>query len=303
METLIGLLFWGGIAYYLYMKFFQNKGTRTHIEDSFVYKNNRAGFSPKTEAQKIIEAKEIASNVKTHRGLEGLQDKIDTLGEKMDDYHFDENERMYNKTEEKQSIMEMALEYAGSNPYRYYYGAEPDTDTPLRELGVIGKTISVKKYNELDEELRGKFDVITLEDAESVEEANEYAVGDILIEGDELKDLKAFRQIIESDETDEEKEKKFNKLVSKSEYLIDELYLDENEEESLYDQYKYIQIMDAKIVKLYPLPCANFFVNHGYEDIEKISTLSDEEIRSMEGIGPKRLSEIRGYLNGIKTSK
>lgn len=303
MESLIGLLFFGGIIYYFFAKFTAGGDVGVVSDEDYTYEEKGSSFIPKSDYIRDIEAKEIAKSVKTHRGLEGLQNKINALSDKMDEYHFNEKELMYEKTEEKQSIMEMALDYAYVNPYRYYYEVDPDVDTTLLELNMIGKTISVKKYNELDEFTRAKYSPISLEEVENVEEANEIAKDNVLVEEDEFKDLFNYRKIIESDETEEDKEKKFNKLVSKSEFLMDELYLDEDEGGSLYDQYKYIKIMDGKIKKLEPLPHANFFVNNGYEGIEIISALSDEEIRSIEGIGSKRLSEIRKYLDGIKTFK
>lgn len=299
MESLIGLLFWGGVAYYVYRKLF----VKEKRKDSSANKKQGSKAKEQTFEDKGNEAEEIAKKVKTHKGLEALQEKIYTLEEKMDDYQFNDNERMYEKTEEKHSIMEMALEYANENPYRYYYCEDPDVDTPIAELKMIGKSISVQKYKTLDAELRGNFWHVSLEEAESLEEADEIVEDNMSVEKDELNDLMAFRKIIESDETEEGKEKKFNKLVSKSVYLMVELDLDKDENISLYEQYKDIQSINEKIQKLDPLPYANFFVDNGYENIEKISALSDEEIRNMEGIGSKRLSEIREYLNGIKILK
>ena len=303
MENVIGFLFWSGVVYYLYIKFIGGTKKNVEVEDPFVYKNEISRFIPKSDYLREIEAKEIANSVKTHRGLEGLQNKIDALGDKMDDYHFNEKELMYEKTEEKQQIIEMALDYAYGNPYRYYYEVEPDIDTPLVEIKMIGKTISVQKYHELDEELRKNYNHISLEEAEDVEEANELVKDNFLMEEVDFKDLVKYRKLIESDETEIEKEKKFNNLISKSEYLMDELGLDMHEDGSLYDQYKYIQIVNQKIKKLYPLPYASFFVDNGYEEIGNIITMSDDEIRGMYGIGPKSLFEIRGYLDEIKALK
>lgn len=300
METLIGLLFWGGIGYYVFNKLVGKKNTIRSVEEPSVYKNEDSRFIPKTMEQQEIEAKEIAKSVKTHRGLEGLQNKIDALSDKMDEYHFKENDLMYEKTEEKQRIMESALEYAGTNPYRYYYAEDPDIDTPLVELKMIGKTISVQKYNELDEMIRDNFDVIYLEDADNIDEANEYAEDNIYLDRDDFKDLLSYRKIIESDETDEGKEKKFNTLVKKSDYLVEELELDPDDSLSLYEQYRQMLIMYEKIDKLFPLPYAEIFIANGYEFIEEIINLSDQEILGINNIGPKRLSEVKEYLKNLK---
>ncbi len=296
MEALVGLLFWGGVAYYIYIKFTNGDKTSIKVEDSFVYKNESSGFTPKSDVLREIEAKEIAKSIKTHRGLEGLQNKIDALGDKMEDYHFNEKELMYEKTEEKQTIMEMALNYAGSNPYRYYYCEDPTVDTTLTELKMIGKSISVQKYNELDEKIRNVFDVISLEEAENVEEANELAKDNVLSEEEEFRDLISYRKIIESNETDKEKEKKFNRLVKKSEYLMDELDLDPEDDLSPYEQYLEDEILGEKIGALYPMPHAWVLVQNGVETIEDVRALSNEELLALSDIGSKRLLDIRKYL-------
>ncbi len=296
MEALVGLLFCGGVAYYIYIKYTNRDMTNIEVEDSFVYEDEGSGFAPKSDALREIEAKEIAKNIKTHRGLEGLQNKIDALGDKMDEYHFSEKELMYEKTEEKQTIMEMALGYAGSNPYRYYYCEDLTIDTTLAELKMIGKSISVQKYNELNEEIRNVFDVICLEDAENAEEANELAKDYVLSEEEDFRDLVSYRKIIESNETDREKEKKFNRLVKKSEYLMDELGIDPEDDLSPYKQYLEEKILGEKISVLYPMPHARVLVKNGVKTIEDVRALSDEELLALSDIGPKRLLEIRQYL-------
>ncbi len=292
----------GGVAYYVYMKFTKSKDVETELYEETIFVEQSSGFISKSNEVKDLEARNIAKSVKTHRGLEGLQNKIDALGDKMDDYHYNDKELMYEKAEEKQSIMGMALEYAQTNPYRYYYVEDLTVDTPLSVLKILGKTISVQKYNELDEKDRNKYYVVTLEEAENINDAEDIAKDDSLIEDEYLKDIIDYRKIIESNETDEEKEKKFNKLVIKSDYLMDELYLDETDNISLYEQYKHIQITNEKINKLYPLPYANFFINNGYETIEVIASMTNNEILGMDGVGKKKLSEIRNYLDTCKNN-
>ena len=297
MENFIGIIAWGSIAYYIYLKLFAKKKKETAVTDIFNYENQKKSFRPKTDREKNTEAHEIAKGIKTHKGIDGLQNKIDALSDKMDEYHYNDKETMYDKTKEKQEIMERALEYAYSNPYRYYYCGDVDIDTPLKEIKLIGKTISVQKYNELDQFNQRSYSQISLDEAENIEDANEIAKDDSILDRDEIDILIKFRKIIESDETEDEKEKKFNKLVSKSEYLIEQLELDEYQDGSLYQQYKQIQIKHQKIKKLGGLPFANIFIDNGYENIDEIITLSDDKIKSMYGIGPKSLVEIRRHIN------
>lgn len=297
METLISLFVWGVIGYFIYTKFFN----RQIEKEKTSYNNKPSGFISKSTEQKDMEAREVADSIKTHKGIEGLENRIDALSDKMDDYHFDENDLMYEKTQEKQEILKLALVYAGENPYRYYYCLETDVDTPLEELKLVGKTISRQKYNELSNEQREFYDAITLEETDSVEEANEYAK-DMMLEDDEMKDLKSYRKIMESDLNDKEREEAFNKLVSKSDYLMENLYLEVDEDMSLYKQYLRNEEKSKKREKLGDLPYAYTFIDNGYETIEEISSLSDKDILSMYGIGKKSLEEIRVYLNSLKSA-
>lgn len=302
METLIGLVFWSAIGYFIYTKVFnkQNGNEKTSYDNRPTKYNNKSSrFISKTEELKDVEAREIANGIKTHKGIEGLENRIDTQDLKMIDY--EENSLMYEKAREKLEILELALSYAWENPYRYVYDVTPDVDTTLEELKMVGKTISRQQYNELSEDEREYYDVITLAEADSIEEANEYAK-DYLIEDDEMKDLISFRKIIESDLNDQVKEEAFNKLVSRSDYLMENLYLEVDENMSLYKQYLRNEEKDVKVSKLGDLPYAYDFVDNGYETIEEISSLSDKDILSMYGIGKKRLEEIREYLNSLKSA-
>jgi len=302
MENIIWLAIIFGVGYLYYIK---NKETIAEARKKELKKmygssqNNERTLSSRENEDIGAEAKKIADNIKTHRGLEGLQDKIDAAQDKLDDYHHDDNETMYAKTERKIEILDKALEYAYDSPYRYYYDAIPDVDTPLQEFKLIGKTISVQKFHELESSDRDKYDVISLSDVDNLEEANEYAKDNISLDKDELKDLIKFRTIIESQASEEEKENKLEMLFKKSEYLLGELDLDAEENVSLYEQYRQTEVMTEKLSKLYPLPYADYFIEEGIEDMEIIKDFTDEEILAVNGIGKTRLMEIRSYLDSI----
>ncbi|CAA6799990.1 MAG: Unknown protein [uncultured Sulfurovum sp.] len=302
MESIIWLVIIFGAGYLYHIK---NKETvaeaRTkELKKMYGSSQNYESTLKNRENQDVdAEAKKIADNIKTHRGLEGLQDKIDAAQDKLDDYHYDDNETMYARTERKMEILEKALDYAEANPYRYYYDAIPDIDTPLQEFKLMGKTISVQKFHELEPLERDKYDVISLSDVDNLEDANEYAKDNISLDEDELKDLIKFRTIIESQVSEEEKENKLEILFKKSEYLLDELGLDTEENVSLYEQYRQTEFMTEKLSKLYPLPYADYFIKEGIEDMEIIKNFTDEEILAVNGIGDARLKDIRSYLDGV----
>lgn len=199
-------------------------------------KTKSTTFSPKSDDKIIKEAEVIAEKIKTHKGIEALEDRIDRAEEKSQSRELFDDEVAYAKNEEKIAIMREALYIAEENPFRYYFYGELDADTPLEFLKLVGKPITQSKYDEIDKEYKDDFEIITLRDCSDIEDAKKMAntFGNES-EKQELKDLINFRKLIESDLSEEEKAKKFNKLVAKSEYLLDELKLDDEPELEEYD--------------------------------------------------------------------
>ena len=60
--------------------------------------------------------------------------------------------------------------------------------------------------------------------------------------------------------------------------------------------------MISKIQNLRGLPAASTFIKAGYENLEDIKKLSDEQILSIKGIGAKKLMEIKIFLTGYDKS-
>ena len=303
MESIVWFIILFGVGYIYYVKNRENIAKNKRENLKRLYGNPKNDEQPHSNYSNIdidTEAKKIAEGIKTHRGLEGLQNKIDAAQDKLDDYHHNDNETMYGKTEKRMEVLERALEYAVENPYRYYYDELLDVTTPLAEFKLMGKTISVQKFNEFEPGTRDKYDVINLSDADDLDEANEYAKDSISIDEDELKVLIKFRTIVESDMSEEERQKKLEVLFGGSEYLVDELDLDPDENISLYEQYRQNEIMTEKLRKLYPFPYGDYFIEEGIEDMETIKALTDKEILAINGIGEIRAKEIRNYLDRLK---
>ena len=200
----------------------------------------------KSDKECKTEAEAIASKVKTLKGIETLEEKIENLHQKSMDYDYQDNDEMREKTEEKIKILELAMDLAYDMPFRYYFMGQVDADTPMELLPMVGKTITINKYEALDSGMQDYFDVITIGDCDGdIEEAKSIAAQDAEDDIHHAKELlKMYKLLTIEDES--EKAKKFNNLVSKSPYLIELLDLDEdpimedynNEfEASLYGQY------------------------------------------------------------------
>jgi hypothetical protein len=283
----------GVVAYFLYMKYFKGDGRSTNTTLSKKENNDFDKKDLELEQWMIeLEAKEIAKKIKTRKGLEALEEKLYKLQEKSDEYDYNDNEVMREKTDKKISIIESAICIAGDNPFRYYFCDDVDMETPQSVIRTIGKSISPSKYEEINDEDKNYFDVITLEEVENIEEANEMAKEYFT---DEAKEVIKLRKIFDSDMDSILKEQKFDALVSKSEYLQEILDFDEDIDEdiSFYQQYLADRDMRSKIKEFGNFTFAEIFVHQGYENIEEVQKLSDKEILSIKGVGKKTLETIR----------
>lgn len=271
----------------------------------------KSSFEEKSKNQKIFEAKDIASRVETEKDLDSLYERIYNTQDKIDEY--DDRTVMCYQAEKELEILEMALEYAKDNPYRYCYAYYVHTHTPLAELKFVGKLFSSQEHSRIiKEHYKLYFVQILLIDEEYAQKESQDVqtkIKDIEnccfnnITKYELNELMEFRKIIEADNIDEATEKTFNKLVSKSKFIQNDLDLSINDKNSLYDQCKRRLIQRETIKHLSPCPCAKKFVENGYETLDEIFKLSDKEILAIKGIGIKNLEKVRNFQNNSKVKR
>jgi len=235
-----------------------------------------------------IEAEKIAEKIKTFKGIEALKDKVYQLEDKLSEYTY--NKTMSDKTEYKIAIVDKALEIINNTPYRYYYCDDVDMNTPTSILPLVGKVITPKRFKEIDDEYKVYFEVVLFSDYSSDEEIKEEALEYLT---DNTKEVIKLRKIFESNIDIISKEKKFDSLVLKSDFLKEMLNIDEDEDISYYNTYTYNIEIEDKINKFGDVSLASLFVRLGYESIEDIKKLSDKEILSIDGVGIKTLEYIR----------
>jgi len=284
----------GIVIYFLYIKYFKSDKKPDNAALSKKEYNDFDKKDLELEQWMIdLEAKEMAKKIKTRKGLEALEEKLYKLQEKSDEYEYNDNKTMGEKTDKKIAIVENAISIAGDNPFRYYVCDDIDIETPQSVIKIIGKSIAPSKYEEINDEDKDYFDVITLEEAENIEEANEIAKEYFT---DEVKEVIKLRKIFDSNMDPILKEEKFNLLVSKSEYLqeiLDFLDDDFDDEISFYQQYLADRDMKKKIKEFGDFSFSHIFVYQGYKSIEEVQKLSDKEILSINGVGKKTLETIR----------
>jgi len=85
-------------------------------------------------------------------------------------------------------------------------------------------------------------------------------------------------------------------LIKNSDTLLENLY--QNTENYKWEATQ--NVKTQKIKNLLPFPFAREFVENGYESINDILTLSEQEILNIPNIGKKSLTIINNYLNEIK---
>jgi len=295
LDIIVGFLFLLAI-YRLYVYFKDPKKfneereqAREELKDTFdnLKKNIKDTGKTSTSNELYNQAKEIADKITTQKGIESLEDRIDRIYEK---------DNLTSADQKKISILEKAIDIASDKPFRYYFeNYDVDMHTPLSILNYAGKVLTPKQFDELDESTQEYFEMITIGDCEDVSEAKEIAFEELT---DDVKEWKKFRKILESSEDNIEKSKKLKKLVDQSDFLKSELDFDEDED--YYEQYLHSLYFYEKLKELEDIPEASLFINNGFDSKEKILKLTDKEISSIKGIGPKKLDNIKEALKKYK---
>jgi hypothetical protein len=113
--------------------------------------------------------------------------------------------------------MDEAIQIIRDKPWKYYYEEEVSLDTKLTELKIIGKVFSVEEYEIFSEQLKNKMEVLTMDCISEDSEVKEITKDNLT---DEVKALIKLRTIFESDLNEDEKEKKYNNLISKNNILL-----------------------------------------------------------------------------------
>ncbi len=314
MENLIGIAIL--IIFGVYVYVFIDKTTKK-VKGTI----KKFGISSNVTKQKVFtlmskedkeeESKRIAEKVKTPKGLESLQERMDSTEEKIDEYE-DENSYGALKAQEKYEILQMAYDRAMQKTYRYYYAdfCECSIDMPLDVLNTIGKIITPQQYEKIPDEYKKCYDEITLEDAltyDNDELKEEYAqqVFEECTKA-KLQDLKKARKILENEElSEEEMRKQFNQLVQKSKHLQEELELDEYDGMDPYDVYLDHLAFSKAIYELekYHILYAQELVSAGYDTLDKVLKLTKSDLLKIYGIGEKRSEEILRMINRLKERK
>lgn len=156
----------------------------------------------------------------------------------------------------------------------------------------IGEIIDPQDYKALTDTEKRFFKKITLEDYNYSKGRFKTLVKDGITKNG-MAILELFR-IYYSHDAD--KELKFNNFVSKNDFLKTGF----DTESDFYKEFIDEKDTISKIQKLQGLPSSAAFVKAGYENLEDIEKLSDEQILSIKGIGAKKLTEIKFFLTSRK---
>jgi hypothetical protein len=293
MENIIVYIIIIAIAYFL-LSSPKNKvnnsknNDNTHNEDDtdyIKYDKNKA----------YNEALKKAHKITTYKQLEALDDKIIRTEERLSHYEEEGKDKQYEKTYVELEILTEAYSIAEYKPYRYYI-QYIDIDTPLEVLNMVGKLITPKVYDKLDDKIKDYFEEILLMEAINTDETKQIVLDVMQQYEEELKVLKSFQKIITSDMDDQEKEKKFNKLIRNNVYLQEELAIDLENNISPFEQYKDILMRNETFEAWKGIPYKDVLYNAGYRTIQDLKNVSDTELLSIKGIGKKTLARIRNVV-------
>jgi flagellar basal body rod protein FlgB len=285
-------------------------------------KTNKYSFNPISRSEKEEEIKKIIERTNTPKSLARLDERLDNLYEKLEDYREAINENQIQKTKEKIEILKESISRIETKSYKYILTIEPDITIPLKILNYYYKVITPKKFEELDYQEKQFFSKISLREIAdeifSDDEFDEKHFFQELIENElnildledeetfrkQLEEFKKLRKLLENSElSEEEKRKKINNLVKKSPILQEELEI----KEYLYDE-PYDLIMNTietnieikKLVKNnIPYQLAIALLSNGFT-FEKVLKSTKKDLLKIKGIGEKKAGEI---LEAIKKSK
>jgi len=248
-------------------------------------KKQTASYTPMSHDEIRNAAEEAADKIKTHIRIEAAEERLDTLHEKLDEA---ESETTIDKLKDKARILEEAIDIASNKPFRYYIESlDVNITAPKEIFKFIGKAITPKKYEELDNTLKQYFDEITFSDVNDVEEAVEIAKSEV---DDRVKEIIAFRKIVDDEKLSEEhKIKKLDNFMKTSNVLVDEF--DDPDDFGNY-YYQYLRLRDIKELENFGIKKAGYFVDNGYSTIEEVINVPPEKIIEWHGIGEATLKAI-----------
>ncbi|QKG29212.1 helix-hairpin-helix domain-containing protein [Campylobacter sp. RM16187] len=237
---------------------------------------------PDPSDEEVNEAREISSNIATPKELSRLKQRASYLD-------FDDPLRIAYNMASYQAYgyyVKFKDDFKSLNTIFYY---ESPTNNVIQSIGEI---ITPEAYNSLNEIEKRFFKKITMEDYN-------YSKGRFkqLIKNAISKNCMAILRLFEIYYShDEDKESKFNNFIEKNDFLKNGFEATSD----FYQEFNTKKEMMIKIQNLQGLPASTAFIKAGYEKLDDIKKLSDDEILSIKGIGAKKLEEIKIFLNNVK---
>ena len=336
MDFIIGILFLGGLAVYVYFKFIQtdsNSSPRIKRKNTSA-KTRPLRYKPSLKVASMEEDKPstIEDNVKSLKstlrqlrkqaekmeqnddpGLDSVLEDIRLREEMISEYEVEKlvekvkdlktyralvrkydnnsygNVANHDEIERISGVFEEAVSITGEKVYKYILQADIDTHTPLDLLIKLGKALTPEETREIQKQYSYCEPMeVTYSESEYIKDEIEGYAEELKEEG--LQELIKFRKIIENNSlTESSKQEEIDKLVDSSKLLRDVHFHGTDD-----GQYYYDFIIEAKSLKLegYNIPMVDKFVKSGYDTIEKIIEVPEDEIRVWYGVGSKTLNSI-----------
>lgn len=230
----------------------------------------RKSSSPKNPKpkQSIDEAaQEIADKIKTPKGVDGLDDRIDKACERLQEL---ETEKSIASQERKLEILERARDIVDQKTFAYQYIPYLSLLSPVEKIEKAFKRFKIEEYQELVESLDPKeshwLELDRYMDYEEIDNPT--------------KGLKKFRQILDSEIEEDEKWKKIKQLIDRNEEFREEFFCDPDI--SPQDHYEIAKLKEQGI------PFVDQLFSEGFTKVEDYLNLKPDEFVKRKGIGPKK---------------
>jgi hypothetical protein len=223
----------------------------------------------KVQIEKTIEeeAVTIVEKITSEKQLELLEKQRDNAQSKI---FKAKNDRSEASAERRYDILDRAVAIAYEKPLAFQYSPVLNLHTPLLKIESAGKVFSTKNIEEAKNRLGN----------DEIEWTELFYGEEPEVKPPVLNELKKFRAIIESDKSEDQKAAGVNQLVTKSKYLIEE-YFPEEDTWSPWDHWK------IESLRKLGVPAPGKLYQAGYKTFNDCLKADPEEIIKIDGIGPK----------------
>lgn len=241
--------------------------------------------SPSTGERNITVAS-LLKSVKSEKDIKKLEQQSEKYADKFQDSDYENT-----KYEKLSEIYQDAFAKACDMVFYYQFVPELELNTPKSTLDFAYEVVKVEEYKSKRKEIGGT-------DYEWEEITGDYLYDDKLENVIEKKpfyfdSLVKFRQIVDSEDSFEAKKDAVNSLANSDKSFFDQFFNRESNE-SAGEQWT------KEFLINYGVPLVERLYDLGYDSPQKIANINLEEVKSINGFGPRKIEQLEIAIEKFK---